>query len=429
MSSPDDSTILEIKKSFNVNRSYDSLYKSYENSFKRIKLNSKISSEYSHVQNIAPPRKTKAESKKPLEEVLKKPKTDLVLANQNDNHSKTSGVGGLTVAKPVEPEWHPSWKLMRVIQGHLGWVRSVAVDPTNEWFVTGSADRTIKVWDLASCELKLTLTGHISTVRGLVVSKFHTYLFSCGEDKTVKCWDLERNQVIRHYHGHLSAVYTIALHPTIDNIVMTGSRDSTARVWDIRAKEAIHVLTGHKSTVFDVKTQSAEPQIITASADSTIRLWDLAAGKCRSVLTNHKKGVRSLVIHPVEYTMASASSDNIKKWKFPDGNFIENFSGHNAIVNTLSLNQDNVLFSGGDNGTMCFWDWKSGYMFQQLTTIPQPGSLESEAGILASTFDNSGSRLITCEVDKTIKIWKEDENSTPETDPIKWKPDRNKKRW
>lgn len=52
----------------------------------------------------------------------------------------------------------------RVISGHLGWVRSLAVDASNTWFATGSADRTIKIWDLASGQLKLTLTGHIEQV-------------------------------------------------------------------------------------------------------------------------------------------------------------------------------------------------------------------------------------------------------------------------
>jgi len=44
-----------------------------------------------------------------------------------------------------KPQWHAPWKLKRVIAGHLGWVRAIAVDPTNEWFVTGAADRSIKV--------------------------------------------------------------------------------------------------------------------------------------------------------------------------------------------------------------------------------------------------------------------------------------------
>ena len=47
----------------------------------------------------------------------------------------------------------------------------------------------------------------------------------------------------------------------------------------------------------------------------------------------------------------------------------------------------------------------------------QPGSLESESGIYASCFDQSGSRFITCEADKTIKMWKEDERATPESAP------------
>ena len=105
-----------------------------------------------------------------------------------------------------KPEWHAPWKLMRVISGHLGWVRSLAVEPENKWFASGAGDRTIKIWDLATGNLRLTLTGHISTVRGLAVSPRHPYLFSCGEDKMVKCWDLETNKVIRHYHGHLSEI-------------------------------------------------------------------------------------------------------------------------------------------------------------------------------------------------------------------------------
>ena len=85
--------------------------------------------------------------------------------------------------RTIKPTYHAPWKLVRVISGHLGWVRSVAVEPGNQWFATGAGDRVIKVWDLASGELKLSLTGHISTVRGLAVSPRHPYLFSCGEDK------------------------------------------------------------------------------------------------------------------------------------------------------------------------------------------------------------------------------------------------------
>lgn len=85
--------------------------------------------------------------------------------------------------------------------------------------MTGSTDRTIKFWDLASGQLKLTLTGHISAVRGVAVSLRHAYLYSCSEDKSAVCWDLEYNKIIRHYNGHYSGVYCLTLHPTIDVLV------------------------------------------------------------------------------------------------------------------------------------------------------------------------------------------------------------------
>ncbi|CAG8569417.1 4692_t:CDS:2 [Acaulospora colombiana] len=292
--------------------------------------------------------------------------------------------------KTVKPAYHAPWKLVRVISGHLGWVRSIAIEPGNKWFATGAGDRVIKIWDLASGELKLSLTGHISTVRGLAVSGRHPYLFSAAEDKMVKCWDLESNKVIRHYHGHLSGV----LHPTLD-VVVTAGRDATARVWDMRTKAQAMLLAGHTATVADVKCQASDPQI-----ESLFRLWDLAAGKTMVQLTHHKKSVRTLTIHPVEYSFAtgSAGGNNIKKWKCPEGTFVHNFSGHNAIINTLSVNED------GDNGTLTLWDYGTGVPFQNIEDIPQPGSLEAEAGVFCSAFDLTGTRLITGGADKTIKV-------------------------
>ena len=254
--------------------------------------------------------------------------------------------------KLTKPKWHPPWKLKSVLSGHTGWVRCVAVDSSNEWFATGAGDRIIKVWDMASGTLKVSLTGHVATVRGLAISDRHPYLFSAGEDKQIKCWDLEYNKVIRQYHGHLSGIYCLTLHPTLD-LLVTGGRDSTARVfiikevWDMRTKNQVFALTGHMSTVPAIACQPNDPQIITGSADSTIKLWDLAAGKTITTLTHHKKGVRALALNPIENSFVSGAADNIKQWMNPRGDFVQNLSGHHTIINSLSCNQDNVLFSGG----------------------------------------------------------------------------------
>lgn len=410
---------------------------------RKAKLLSRTRSEYEAVMHLPPPKVYKKDGKgdsktalmltdgsssRPSKLVkedsgLPAPPVAAQTSGQLALIKQTQSDRALAIRAPTmpKPKWHPQWKLMRVISGHLGWVRCVAVEPGNEWFVTGSADRTIKIWDLASGTLKLSLTGHISAIRALAVSERQPYLFSAGEDKQVKCWDLEQNKVIRHYHGHLSAVYTMALHPTLD-VLMTGGRDGAVRVWDMRTKSQVHCLTGHTNTVSSILARKTDPQVVSGSHDNTVRLWDLAAGRSICTLTNHKKSIRALCAHPKENTFASASPDNIKQWYLPEGKFIQNLAGHNSVVNSLVCNHDGIMVSGADNGTMSFWDYRTGYEFQKTETIVQPGSLDSEAGIFAMSFDRSGSRLITCEADKTIKIWKEDEKSTEQTHPVDWKP-------
>jgi pleiotropic regulator 1 len=137
-----------------------------------------------------------------------------------------------------------------------------------------------------------------------------------------------------------------------------------------------------------------------------------------STLTQHKKAVRNICVNPREFSFVSVSADNIKKWQCRDGKFLKNFEGHNSVVNCCAVNEDGILVTGGDDGTMCFWDYETGYCFQKTQTVVQPGSLDAEAGIYASSFDLSGSRLLTCEADKTIKIWQESGDADESSDPV-----------
>jgi len=293
-------------------------------------------------------------------------------------------------------------------------------------FATGSADRTIKIFDFAKAcvgapdALKITLTGHISPIRGLAFSPRHPYLFSAGEDKMVKCWDLETNQVVRHYHGHLSGVFDLKLHPTLD-LLVTGGRDAVARVWDMRTRHQVHCLTGHDNTVGAILTKAVDPQVVTGSYDSTIKLWDLVAGKCMTTLTHHKKAVRCLAQPSFENAFMSGSADHIKKWQAKEGRFVRNFTGHKAVINAMAINDDGVVVTGGDNGTMNFWDYKTGYCFQKTETIAQPGSLDAENGIYTAAFDLTGTRLVTGEADKTVKIWKQNDQASEMSHPVNTK--------
>lgn len=352
---------------------------------------------------------------------------------QTTGQSETSALALKPAAPNVPtPAWHAPWKLSTVLASHLGWVRCIAFDPYNRFMATGAADQVIKIWNFPKASagtddaLQLTLTGHISAVRGLEFSERHPYLFSVSEDKTVKCWDLETNQVVRHYHGHLSGVYAVKLHPTLD-ILVTAGRDAVARVWDMRSKTQLHVLSGHEHTVTSILTSSMHPQIVTGSHDSTVKLWDLAAGKCFTTLTHHGKSIRGLAdAAGRERSFVSASADGtIRKWQGKNGKFLKTIrhdTTRNTIWNTVAVQEDGVMVSGSDDGGLDFWDYDTGYCFQRSKALVQPGSLEqAENAVLCSHFDKTGTRLVTGHADKTLQIWKQDDDASELTHPIDMK--------
>lgn len=310
-----------------------------------------------------------------------------------------------------------NWKPRKILAGaHQGWVRSLAVDPgTNQWFVLGLTDAQIKVWDLASGDIRATISGHIMAVRSLVVSKRFPYLFSGSEDKTLRCWDLEKTNSesgcqIRDYHGHVGGVYALALHPELD-VLFSSGRDSAIRVWDVRSRVQAMALTGHTGDVTALVSQTGDPQVCLAGMDGTVRLWDLRNQKEALTMTHHTKGVRLLVKNPHEQTMASAdSTGTINQWILPGGQLLNTLKTPDSakfdsnIINTLAINPDtNELFAGFGDGRMNFYDYVSGKLTQQTKTKAAEGAPIST--IYASAFDMLGLRLITCESDKSIKIW------------------------
>ncbi|KAF3603006.1 hypothetical protein F2Q69_00034490 [Brassica cretica] len=147
------------------------------------------------------------------------------------------------------------------------------------------------------------------------------------------------------------------------------------------------------------------------------------------LLTHHKKSVRTMALHPKENAFASASADNTNKLGLPKGEFCHNMlSQQMTIINVVAGVM--VIMEVYGSGTETFVQPGLMEVYGSGTeTFVQPGSLEGEAGIYAACYDQTGSRLVTCEADKTIKMSKEDENATPETHPVNFKPPKDIRRF
>ena len=76
-------------------------------------------------------------------------------------------------------------------------------------------------------------------------------------------------------------------------------------------------------------------------------------------LTQPTYNAPQLAAHPREHTFASGGADNIKKYRLPEGEFLHNMlQQQRAIVNCMAVNEDGVMASGADNGSLYFWDWR-----------------------------------------------------------------------
>jgi WD40 repeat protein len=122
----------------------------------------------------------------------------------------------------------------------------VAISPDNRWLVTGSEDKTARLWDLSSKDpaaSPVVLRGHEGEVYAVAISPDNRWLVTGSYDKTARLWDLSSKDpaaspvVLR---GHEGPVYAVAISPD-NRWLVTGSYDKTARLWLLHMKDLIYL--------------------------------------------------------------------------------------------------------------------------------------------------------------------------------------------
>ena len=102
-------------------------------------------------------------------------------------------------SKPPAPKPQQSassWRCIHTLSGHSNCVFSVAISPDGKTLVSGSSDKTIKIWRLDTGELLRTLTGHLEWVRAVAISPDGQTLVSGSGDHSIKIWDLATGQLL-----------------------------------------------------------------------------------------------------------------------------------------------------------------------------------------------------------------------------------------
>ncbi|MGK7878988.1 MAG: pentapeptide repeat-containing protein [Crocosphaera sp.] len=247
------------------------------------------------------------------------------------------------------------------LPGHTDYVRSVAISADGKSLVSGSLDKTIRLWDLGTGEEIKVLTGHTSSVNSVAISADGQSLVSGSLDKTIRLWDLGTGKEIKVFTGHTSSVNSVAISADGQSLV-SGSDDKTIRLWDIGTGKEINVFTGHKSLVYSVAISADGQSLVSGSLDKTIRLWDIVTGKEINVFTGHTDYVRSVAVSPDGQSLVSGSDDKtIRLWDIATGKEINVLTGHTDYVRSVAISPDGqFLVSGSDDKTIRLWDIATG---------------------------------------------------------------------
>ncbi|WP_341737640.1 CHAT domain-containing protein [Microcoleus sp. CAWBG640] len=285
-------------------------------------------------------------------------------------------------------------KEIRTLQGHSSAVYSVSFSPDGKTLASGSNDKTIKLWDVTTGKEIRTLKGHGNMVLSVSFSPDGKTLASGSGDNTIKLWDVTTGKEIRTLKGHSNQVLSISFSHD-GKTLASSSPDKTVKLWDVITGKEISTLQGSRVVSFshDGKT------LASGSDDNTIKLWDVATGKEISTLKGHSDGVLSISFSPDGKTLASGSDDKtIKLWDVSTGQEIRTFKEHSNQVWSVSFSPDgNTLASGSDDNTIKLWDVSTP---TEINTLKGHGNL-----IFDISFSHDGKTLASGSADNTIKLW------------------------
>ena len=283
------------------------------------------------------------------------------------------------------------------LKGHSGRVRSVSYSPDGRYLASGSNDNTVKIWDLATGKEKATLKGHVNEVTSVSYSPDGRYLASGSDDKTIKIWDLATGKETTTLKGHSGRVRSVSYSPD-GRYLASGSNDNTVKIWDLATGKEKATLKGHVNEVTSVSYSPDGHYLASGSSDSTVKIWNLATGKEKVTLKGHSSGVTSVCYSPDGHYLASGSNDStVKIWNLVTGKEKVTLKGHSSWVRSVSYSPNGRYLASGSWDSIKIWDLRTG---KEKITLNGHSN-----GITSVSYSPDGHYLASGSNDSNVKIW------------------------
>lgn len=281
-----------------------------------------------------------------------------------------------------------------------------------------------------------TLSGHIDWVRSVTFSSDGVTLVSGSDDKTIKLWDVQTGGIIKTLSGHTTAVHSVSI--SADSVIIaSGSKDNTIRLWNIQT-EGCYQIMWQQGAVAHVNFFPTDPQDLVVISDGKVFQWDINSHQIRetyngSHIAFSQDGAQFVLYDHTIVTVQNCESreimaefdvPNATHWCFSlDGRLIaaaantiiyvwdittsdhhitERFAGHSHFITGLVFSSPSSLISVSDDGSVKFWrigtspkgTFKTDLKSMENHSPPVAINLQAKEGIII-TSDNNG----------LVKIW------------------------
>lgn len=295
--------------------------------------------------------------------------------------------------RPMRPTlMSPGGALLRTLEGHTGDVTSVAITPDGRRAVSGSRDKTLRIWDLQSGKTLRTLEGHAAQVLDVVITSDGKRAISAGYDHTLKIWDLERGALLHTLEGHAEGVTNVAVTPDGKRAVSAGY-DQTLRIWDVERGKALHILEGLAEGPYSVVITPDGQRAVSGSNDKTLKIWEIESGKLLSTFA----GDKVLAITSDGQHLISGDGTTLSIRRLDSGDVLQTLDDYGGPPVALSRDGRVLVASGQYDHSLKVWDLESG---KELRTLRGHSS-----HVLAVVLTPDGRRSLSGSRDGTLKLW------------------------
>ncbi|KXZ46882.1 hypothetical protein GPECTOR_39g376 [Gonium pectorale] len=242
-------------------------------------------------------------------------------------------------------------RCLAVLSGHSGRLNRVSVDPGGSWAVTCSDDNTARVWDAETGSLKLVLEGHSSHVADAAITRDGRKAITVSGDGTCGVWDMDIGRREVTLEGHTGEVCCVVLTQR-GRFAVTAGEDCTARVWDLAAADnASPPPPTHGGRVAALGCLPGGDLVVSGGDDGRLIMWDPVEGACLKQMEGHRSGIRFMRVATEGDTVLTGSGDRqICRWNLNDFSVAANEVSRRRSMERRELMLATLTTAGGSAG-------------------------------------------------------------------------------